>query len=216
MLTLTPDLNLLHKLCDQLNRALVQAERSYLEFVDACNAAIGSCEAAAQICGRKANEARGNKIATRVVGGAASGIAMGVAAVATGAAVLATGGLGAVVVGAAAGTAGVAGAVTTHHIAKEYAATESSFRSIQRDFDCLLGYAYGLKEGVVHVHTNLEAVSTQVNHIAYCMKNGHAGSVLLVHDTLGRLNVVCTESQESTSKYRKCMNGKINELKKKM
>ena len=127
MLTRTPDLHLLHKLCEQLNRSLAEAESSYLEFVDACNAAIESCDEAAQICGCKANEARGKKLTTRIVGGTASAIAMGAGATAF---TVSTGGLGALVLGAAAGTVGVAGAVTTHCIASEYAKSEASFRSI--------------------------------------------------------------------------------------
>ena len=124
MLTHTPYLYLLHKLCEQLNRSLAEAESSYLEFVDACNAAIESCDEAAQICGCKANEARGKKLTTRIVGGTASAIAMGAGATAF---TVSTGGLGALVLGAAAGTVGV---VTTHCIASEYAKSEASFRSI--------------------------------------------------------------------------------------
>ena len=63
-------------MCEQLNRSLAQAESSYLEFVDACNAAIKSCDEATQICGRKANEARGTKLTTCIAGGRAYAIAI--------------------------------------------------------------------------------------------------------------------------------------------
>ena len=185
MLTRTLDLHLLHKLCEQLNRSLAEAESCYLEFVDACNAAIKSCDEAAQICGRKANEARGKKLTTRIVGGTTSAIAMGVAATAV---TVSTGGFGPLALGAAAGTLGVAGAVTTHCIASEYAKSEASFRSIRREFDDLLRLTRDFKQGVSHVHDNVEVISMHVNDIAYWMKNGHGRSVLLVHDALGHFN----------------------------
>ena len=216
MLTRTPDLYLLHKLCEQLNRSLAEAESSYLEFVDVCNTAIKSCDEAAQICRRKANEARGKKLTTRIVGGTASAIAMGVGAVATTAVTVSTGGLGALALGAAAGTVGVAGAVTTHCIASEYAKSEASFRSIQRDFDGLLRLTRDFNQRVTHVHNNLEAISTHVNDIAYWMKHGHGGSVLLIHDALGHLNETCSESHATTSRCRKGMKCKIEELKGKV
>ena len=213
MLTRTPDLYLLHKLCEQLNRSLVEAERSYLEFKDACNAAIKSCDEAAQICGRKANEARGKKLTTRIVGGTASAIAGTVAATAL---TVSTGGLGALALGVAAGTVGAAGAVTTHCIASEYAKSEASFRSIRQEFDTLLRLTRDFKQGVSDVHNNLEAISTHVNDIAYWMKNGHGRSVLLIHDALGHLNEACSESHATTSRCRERMNRKIEELKGKV
>ena len=212
MLTRTPDLYLLHKLCEQLNRSLAQAENSYLEFEEDCKAAIKSCDEAAQICGRKANEARGKKLTTRIVGGTASAIAGAVAATAF---TVSTGGLGALALGAAAGTVGVAGAVTTHCIAREYAKSEESFRSIRREFDDLLRLTRDFNQRVTHVHNNLEAISTHVNDIAYWMKHGHGRSVLLVHDALGHLNEACSESLATTSRCRKGMKCKIEELKEK-
>ena len=144
ILNLRPDLHLLHTLCEQLNRSLAQAESSYLEFVDACNAAIKSCDEAAQICGHKANEVRDKKLTTRIVGGTASAVATGVGAVAATALTVSTGGLGALALGAAVGTVGAAGAVTTHRIASEYAKSEASFRSIRQEFDDLRTEAYTL------------------------------------------------------------------------
>ena len=213
MLTHTPDL---HKLCEQLNRSLAQAESSYLEFVDVCNAAIKSCDDAAQICGRKANEARGKKLTTRIAGGTASAIAMGVGEVAATAFTVSTGGLGALALGAAAGTVGVAGAVTTHCIASEYATSEESFRSIRREFDDLLRLTRDFKKGVSHIHDNVEAISMHVNDIAYWMKNGHGRSVLLIHDALEHLNEACSESHATTSRCRKGMKCKIEELEGKV
>ena len=217
MLTRTPDLYLLHKLCEQLNRSLAEAESSYLEFVDACNAAIKSCDEAAQICGRKANEARGKKLTARIAGGTASAIAMGVGTVAaTAALTVSTGGLGALALGVAAGTVGAAAAVTTHRIASEYAKSEASFRSIRQEFDDLLRLTRDFKQGVSDVHNNLEAISTHVNDIAYWMKNGEGRSVLLIHDALGHLNEACSESHATTSRCRNRMKCKIEELKGKV
>ena len=209
MLTRTPNLHQLHRLCEQLNRSLAEAERG---FVDVCNAAIMSCDDSARICGRKANEARGKKLTTRIVGVTASAIAMGVGVTAL---TLSTGGLGPLALGAAAGTVGVAGAVTTHCIAREYAKSEASFRSIQRDFDNLLRLTRDFNQVVSHVHDNLETISTHVNDIAYWMKNDPERSFLLIHDALENLNKACSKSYATTSRCRKRMNCKIEELKEK-
>ena len=128
---------------------------------------------------------------------------------------MSTGGLGPLALGAAAGTVGVAGAVPTHCIASEYAKSEASFRSIRREFDYLLRLTRDFKQGVSHVHDNLEAISTHVNDIAYWMKNGHGRSVLLIHDALEHLNEACSESHATTSRCRKGMKCKIEELKEK-
>ena len=213
MLTRTPDLYLLHKLCEQLNRSLVKAERSYLEFKDACNAAIKSCDGAAQICGRKANKARAKKLATSIGGGTASAVAMGAGAVA---ATAVTGGLASLALCIAAGTVGAVGIVTTDCIASEYAKSEASFRSIRQEFDTLLRLTRDFKQGVSDVHNNLLAISTHVNDIAYWMKNGEGRSVLLIHDALGHLNEACSESHATTSRCRKSMKCKIKELKGKV
>ena len=151
-------------------------------------------------------------LTTRIVGGTASAIAMGAGATAF---TVSTGGLGPLALGAAAGTVGVAGAVTTHCIASEYAKSEASFRSIRQDFDYLLRLTRDFKQGVSHVHDNVEAISTHVNDIAYWMKNGHGRSVLLIHDALGHLNETCIESHATTSRCRKGMKCKIEELKEK-
>ena len=205
MLTRTPDLHLLHKLCEQLNRSLAQAESSYLEFVDACNTASKSCREAAEVCARKANEARENKRAASIVGGTASGLAVGIGLLMS----LVTAGMGPAVIGAAISTAG---ALATLRLAQAYAESEASFRSIQGEFDCLMRFALDLKEGVAHVHTSLEGVSTQVNHIAFCMKNGQANSAVLVLDALQRLNVKCNDSHVTISSCRECVKYKIEEL----
>ena len=210
MLTRTPDLNLLHKLCDQLDRALAQAERSYLEFVDACNTASESCHQAAEFCARKAKEARETEKAVRLVGSAASRLALGVGLLLS---VATAAGIGPTLVGAAVGAVGT---LTTVCLAQAYAESEASFRSIQGEFDCLTKFSFDLKEGMAHVHTNLEGVSTQVNHIAFCMKNGHANSVVLVHDALKRLNVYCSDSRVTTSRCREHVKDKVEELKQKV
>ena len=209
MLTRTPDLNLLHKLCDQLNRALAQAERSYLEFVDACNTASESCHQAAEFCARKAKEARETEKAVRLVGSAASRLALGVGLLLS----VATAGIGPTLVGAAVGAVGT---LATVCLAQAYAESEASFHSIRGEFDCLLKFSFGLKEGMAHVHTYLEGVSTQVNHIAFCMKNGHANSIVLVHDALKRLNVYCNDSCITTSRCREHVKDKVEELKQKV
>ena len=209
-LTRTPDLHLLHELCEQLNRSLAQAGSSYSEFVEACNTTIDSCEDAAQICARKANEAQKNKRVSRVIGGTASGIAFGVA---VGLATAATGPLAPIAAGAAAGV-GALGAVTTHCIAKDFAESEASFRSIQRDFNRLLRLAFDLKEGVARVHTYLESISTQVDTIAYCIRNG--SHVLLVQDALKHLNDVCANSYDTTSRWKNTVDRKIQDLKGKV
>ena len=123
---------------------------------------------------------------------------------------MSTGGLGALALGALA-----LGAVTTHCIASEYTKREASFRSIRLDFDYLLRLTRDFKQRVSCVHDNLEAISTHVNDIAYWMKNGHGRSVLLVHDVLGQLNEACIESHATTSRCRKGMKCKIEELKEK-
>ena len=206
MLTRTPDLHLLHKLCEQLNRSLAQAESSYLEFVDACNTASQSCREAAEVCARKANEARENKRATSIVGGTASGLAVGIGLLMS----LVTAGIGPAVVGAGISTAG---ALATLCLAQAYAESEASFRSIQGEFDCLMRFAFDLKEGMALVHTTLEGVSTQVNYIAFCMKNGHANSAVLVHDALHRLNIKCNDSRVTTSSCRERLKYKLEKLK---
>ena len=206
MLTRTSDLHLLHDLCEQLSRSLVQADGSYEVFVDACKTASRSCGHAAELCARKASEARENKRAACVIGGTTSGLALAAGLLLA----FATAGIAPAVVGAAVGTVG---AVATLRLARDYAESEASFQSIQGKFDCLLRYALDIKEGVAQVHTNVKSVSTQVNTIVFCMKNGQATSVVLIQDALKRLNVACTDSHVATSRCRKRVKGKIEELK---
>ena len=205
MLTRTSDLHLLHELCELLNRSLAQADSSYEDFMDACKTASQSCGHAAELCARKATEARENKRVAYVIGGT-SGLALGAGLLLA----LATAGIGPAVVGAAVGTVG---AVATLHLARDYAESEASFQSIQGKFDCLLRYALDIKVGVAQVHTNMKSVSTQVDHIVFCMKNGQATSVVLIQDALKRLNVACTDSHIATSRCRERVNGKLEELK---
>ena len=218
-MTLTPDLYQLRYLLDVLGLFLAKAEKSYLAFRDACDTAIRSCAEATQICARKAKEARNKKNATRIVGGTTSGLALGtgVALISTAAATVATGGLAAIpavtaiAAGAVvAGGVGTAVAVTIHQIASEFAKTEASFRRIQRDFDRLLSCAYTLKQGLAQVHTNLKNISTKVDTIAHCAKNGNDCSV--VQEALKRLNEVCRESHVTTSKCKDRVSDKVEEL----
>ena len=102
---------------------------------------------------------------------------MGAGAVAATVVTVSTGGLGALALGAATGTVGAAGVVTTHCIASEYTKSEASFRSIRQDFDYLLRLTRDFKQGISHIHNNLEAISTHVNDIAYWMKNGEGRSL---------------------------------------
>ena len=219
-MTRTPDLYQLRRLLNLLGHFLAKSEESYLAFRDACDTAIRSCTEAAEICARKAKEARNKKNATRIVGGTTSGLALGtgVALLASTVATVATGGLAAIpaVTTAAAGAVvaggvGTAAAATTHQIASDFAKTEASFRRIQRDFDRLLHFAYTLKQGVAQVHTNLENISTKADTIAHCAKNGNDCSV--VQEALKHLHEVCRESHDTTSKCRNRMMDKVLELK---
>lgn len=211
MLTRTQDLCQLRDLLQVLGDSLAKAEICYLEFKEVCERAIQSCEDAARICAQKAKEARNKKNTTCIVGGTTSGLVLGAGAVLL---ATATGGIGALAAGAVAGAVGTAGAVTTHCIARDFASSEASFRSIQRDFDHLLQFAFTLKEGVAGVHTNLESISTMADTIAQCTKNGSDCS--LVQDALKRLNVACERSHATTSKSCESVKNKIIELKTKV
>lgn len=138
-------------------------------------AASQSCGDAAEICARKAKEARDLKNGTRFIGGTASGLAIGTGLVLT----VATGGIGGVAAGAVVGAVGVAGAVTTHCIASDFARTEASFRSIQQDFDGMEGLTFDLQERVTKVQTNMQSISMQVDKVTDCMKNMQAMTVPL-------------------------------------
>lgn len=212
MLTRTQNLCQLRDLLQELGDSLAKADISYLELKEACDTVSRSCDDAARICACKAKEARDKKNATRIIGGATSRLALGAGAALMTTAAVATGELGA---GAVDGAVGAAGTVTTHCIARDFASSEASFQSIQRDFDRLLQFAlnFTLKEGVARVHTNLESISTMADTIAQCTKNGLDCSV--VQDALKRLNVACERSHATTSKCSESVKGKIKELKRK-
>ena len=233
-----PNLQPLRDLMSQLGNSLAQAEAKYFELVGACNTASCSCSEAAEVCARMERESRNRKRATRGVGGTVAGAALagGTAAavggtVATGIAASAlagvfTFGIGTIVglgitavagtaVGAAGVAAGVGTAVVTHHVASDYAKSEAAFRRIRGDFDALLRYAYGLKEGVAQVHTTLENISMQIDNISYCIDSIQRSNTYLIRDSVTRLNMVCTASYGNTSKSREYVRGKTEELKAK-
>lgn len=187
-------------LLDVLGLFLARAENSYLAFEEACNT-------------RKAKEARNKKNANRIIGGTSSGLALGAGIALIASAAVATGGIGAVAAGAVVGVVGVVGAATTHSVVCDFARSEASFRSIQRNFDDLLQFAFKLQKGVARVHTNLKSISTMADTIAQCARNGSDCS--LVQEALNRLNEleVCKESHVATSMCRDSVNGTIKALK---
>ena len=191
-----------------MEEKLERCERSYLDFVEACQTASTSCTKAACVCAQKANEA-GRKRSTSLIGGTATGIAVGTAAVGLTAA---TGGLGGIVLGAVAGTAGVATAAgVTYSIASQCTRIEDSFRSLQGDFDSLLKFAHDLEEEMAQVRTILQNVATQIDSITYCITE--SSSVKLVQDALIRLNDASREASVTTSKCKEDVEGKIQELR---
>lgn len=195
-----------------MQRALSEAESSYLELVETCDTAISSCGEAAEVCAFKATEAHRNKRVTHIIGNVASAVIGGVGLVvlvATGTTV--TGGIGAVVGAGTVCVVGGAGFWATHYIASDYTKGEASFRNIRRECKCLMTFACDLKEGVAKVRTNLESVSMQINHIANCITN--ECSFILLQDVLKRLNMVCTDSYTTTSKCKREVNTKLQELK---
>lgn len=182
-----------------------------MEFVEACQTASTSCTEAACVCAQKANEA-GRKRSNSLIGGTATGIVVGTAAVGLTAA---TGGLGGLVLGAVAGTAGVAtAAVATYSIAKQCTRMEASLRGLQGDFDSLLKFAHALEEGMAHVRTILENVATQIDSITYCITE--SSSVNLVQGALIRLNDASREASVTTSKCKVEVEGKIQELREQL
>ena len=220
----------LRPLCDLINLmrvSLAMVEQQCLELLDAYNRVIESCNAAADVCDNKGREYRNKKGAARGIGGTAAGalMAAGGGAVATGvaASVVAgvfTFGIGTIVglgltaatgigLGAAGTAAGVGTAVATHYIASKYAKIKASFRRIREQFETLLGYATGLREGVAELHTLLEHIAAQIQSMYYSVAQRN---VALILDAVNRLNVVCVNSYSITSKCRKAIKTKTEEL----
>ena len=186
-----PDLKPICDMKNCLGNSLAQVEIKYLEFVDACSSAIHSCSTAEEACARMEEEFYNKKNAARGIGGAVAGTALAGGAAATAGGVVATGiiasavagaftfGVGAIVglaitatattaLGVAGAAAGVGTAVTTHFIANKYAKSEAAFRKIQRDFDTLMHFAYGIKERVAQVRVRLEDIEALDNSNMYC------------------------------------------------
>ena len=207
MLTRTPDLSLLRDLFEKLEHSLTEAECSYQEFMSACDAASQSCNEAAEICARKAKEAKDRYDAICLVGSSVStGLVVGAGLLA-----LATGGLVGLGLAAMGAGAGYAGAMATLNLAQDCAKSAAAFRNMKGEFEFFIKFAFDLKEGVMRVHVNLEHISTQVDSIVYCMKSG--SSIALLQDSLKHLNVVCKQSHSTTSKCREDVKNRIRQLK---
>ena len=222
-----PDLKPLRDLMRLLENSLKKTGNSYVELMGASDKAICSCDEAAQVCQGKEKELQKKKGAARGIGGTAAGalmvasggaVAGGVAAsivagvftfgigavVGLGLTAAAGFGLGAVGVAAGAGTAAV-----THFIADHYKKGEASFRNIRDGFKALLDFARNLKEEVAQVHTIQGNLAAQVDNIELSLA---VEDITLIKDTLERLNMVCTDSYDITSKCRDQVKSKMDEL----
>ena len=113
---------------------------------------------------------------------------------------LATSGIGPAVVGLAISTAG---ALATLRLAQAMQRVRPHFKG---EFDGLMRFAFDLMEGVAHIHTSLEGVSTQVNYIACLLHEEWPYQVFLFWSTmlLNALDMKCNDSHVTLSSCRVC------------
>ena len=223
------DLKPLRNLMHLLENSLKKAENNYAELMGASSKAICSCDEAAQGCESKERELRKKKGAARGIGGTAAGALMvasgGAVAGGVAASVVAgvfTFGIGTVVglgltaaagvgLGAAGAAAGAGTVALTRYIANKYKKAEASFRNVRDGFKAVLDCAHNLKEEVAQVHTIQGNLAAQVDNIELSLE---IEDITLIKDTLERLNMVCTDSYDITSKCRdqvKSMMDKLND-----
>ena len=235
-----PDLKPTCDFMSQLRHSLEEAEVKYLELLEACDKASSSCREVAEVCGHKERGSQIWKERTKRYGGtAAGGLMVGGTAVATGGAVvggmaalaiigvltLGTGviaGLGMTAVlstvgGIAGAAAGVGAALKTHRVASDYAMSEAAFRRIRGDFEELSGFANEVSKVAAQVHTMQENVAAQVDDINTSIHiREPQEDIILIRDALEHLNIVCTESYNSTAERRDQVKYKMEELKTKL
>ena len=212
----SPNLQPIQDLMGHLGSSLARAETRYSELVSACNTAICSCSELEKFCKNMAEMSRNKKNATKRIGGRVAGAALARETAATAAGELVRGYVASavatfvIIAGLAKTTtaAGVGTAVMTHHNASEYQKTEAAFRSIRSDFDALLHFAHGIKEGGAQVHTTLMNVARQVE-IVY---NVDWTNISLIKDSVMHLNTVCIASYGHTSKIKEYVRIRIEEL----
>ena len=231
-----PDLKPTCDFMGQLRHSLEEAEVKYLELLEACDKASSSCREVAEVYACMEKEPQDQKERTKRIGGTAAGRLM----VGGTAAALVAGGIGASAVAgvftlgvgtlvglaitAAAGTAvGAAGAAAlqtaavTRRIASGVENTEVAFERIRREFVGLLGIANEVSKVAAAVLTMQENIAAQVDDINTSIRIGEPQEdVSLIRDALEHLNIVCTESNNSTSKLRDEVKHKMEELKAKL
>ena len=232
-----PDLKPTCDFMSQFRDSLKEAEVKCLELLEACDKASSSCREVAEVYTRMERDPRDQKERTKRIGGTAAGSLMvggtaaAVVAGGIGASAVAgvfTFGVGAIVglaiaaavstaVGAAGAAVGVGTAVVTRGIASGFENTEAAFGRIRGEFEGPSGFANEVSKVAAAVHTMQENIAAQVDDINTSIRIGEPQEdVSLIRDALEHLNIVCTESNNSTSKLRDEVKHKMEELKAKL
>ena len=179
----------------ELKQTIGRVKPCYSEFSSACKTAMELTNEAIEIHENRATAARTKKRAARVVGGTATtaivaaGVGTGVIlSVVAGAFTFGVGtiiGLSATAVGAAAAGVVVGGvsAVTTAHIASDYAETETAFRLQKGGVASLQKIRTKMEQVVQSLNSKVEVIENDINLIKNIMAN--QGSV---KHLLSRLN----------------------------
>ena len=144
------------EMLDQLKRSLVKIGESYQLFDEACREASTSSVNAAEECRRKRNEAEMNKQTTKVLGGAAAGLTIGLGVLTLGASLP----LSAMLLGAGAATA-----TGTYLIAENYEKAEKLFRDLSQTFNSLDRRIREVEDDVTGINDGLETIVSIINDV---------------------------------------------------